>query len=457
MFDSLRDKLSESLRKLTGRDKLTESNIKEALEEVREALLDADVPANVADELLVRVSEKALGQKIIGGLRAGDLFIKSVYDELVAILGSDSSEINLRAQPPVVILLAGLQGAGKTTMAAKLAVWLAENHKKRVMTVSCDVYRPAAMEQLKVLAEQNGFACYNAAASLECQGDPVAIANAACAEAKKLLFDVLIVDTAGRLHVQQDLMDELKNIEQAVHPTETLLVVDSMTGRDSLSVASQFKAAVNLSGVILTKTDSDARGGAALAMRHVTSCPIKFIGVGEKIADGLERFYPDRIASRILGMGDVLSLVEEAYRKIDQQEAVDITKKIFSGGRIDLEDMRGYMQQIMKVGGVSGIMDKLPMLGAKIKDGAIEDNNLKLKQILVVIDSMTKKERRFPANIRASQKQRIAKGSGTSIAAVNEVLRYHQRLQKGFAQLRGNKLAKLMGKLSSLKMFDGLM
>lgn len=454
MFDSLRDKLSESLRKLTGRDKLTESNIQEALDEVRDALLDADVPLKVVDELLSRIKDKALGQKLVGGLRAGDLFVKVVYDELVAVLGTENSELNLKTQPPAVILMAGLQGAGKTTAVAKLAVWLAVNNKKRVMTVSCDVYRPAAMEQLQVLAQQHKFACHVGSDAVS--GNPVGIAREAYVEAKHRLYDVLIVDTAGRLHVQQDLMDELKAIETAVNPIETLLVVDSMLGRDSLSVAEHFKDAVSLTGVIVTKTDSDTRGGVALAMRYVTGCPIKFIGTGEKIVDGLERFYPDRIASRILGMGDVLSLVEQAYQKIDQQQAVDITRKLCSGGRMDLEDLRSYLMQIIKFGGVGNIMDKLPMLGAKLDNAQLEGGDLKLKQLLVVIDSMTKKERKFPANIRASQKQRIAKGSGTSIAAVNEVLRYHQRLQKTFNQFSGGKLAKLLGKMPSFDLLSKL-
>ncbi len=471
MFSNLREKLSASLRKLTGRDKLTENNIREALTEVRSALLDADVPLQVADPLLTRIERQAIGQQLVSGIQASQQFIKVVYDELVAILGGgDTQQLQLKVQPPAVILMAGLQGAGKTTSVAKLALLLGDangitdlnghnGQRKRIMTVSCDLYRPAAREQLQILAEQHHFIYYdpvssddssNSSETSDLARDPVAIARTAYAEAKRQLMDILIVDTAGRLHVQQELMNELKAIADAVHPVETLLVVDSMTGRDSLTIAQEFQKTVPLTGVILTKTDSDTRGGAALAMRCVTGCPIKFVGVGEKIEDGLELFHPERIASSILGMGDVLSLVEQAYKKIDKKQADDLTKKVYATGRMDLEDMRHFLLQMRKLGNMSSILSKLPANlfgGLKLNQNQLSDGDQKIDRMLVVINSMTKKERRFPANIRPSHKQRIAKGSGTSIAAVNEILRTYEQMRKQFAKIGGGgKLAGLLNK-----------
>lgn len=445
MFDSLRKKIGLSLRKLMGQDKLTASNIKTALLEVREALLSADVPAPVAEQLLHRIERSALGKEIVKGVDAGQFFIKVVNDELTKLLSADNNELNLRVQPPAVIMLVGLQGAGKTTTAVKLATWIKQQLKKRAMVVSCDLTRPAAREQLAILAESADITCFNQA--LDAPKTPLTLANKALEAAKQQLFDVLIIDTAGRLYIQPELMAQLQQITGAVNPVETLLVVDSMIGQESLGVAQGFSKDLKLTGVILTKIDSDTRGGAAIAMRQVTGCPIKFIGVSEKVVGGLESFKPDRIASRILGMGDVLSLVEQAIEQINQQEAARLQQKMLGGGTLNLNDLRTYLNQIDKLGGMASILERLPMMGVSVNKTQIAGSEQQLKQMRVVIDSMTKKERCFPAHIRTSQKERIAKGSGTSVTAVNEVLRYHQQLQKQMGHFSTNKLNKLMSRL----------
>ena len=459
MFERLKASFSESLRKIAGLSQISDKNIEEALGEVRQAFIEADVPVSVIDLFLEKVRAQVIGAKVVKGIRPGEQFIKNVYDELVKFLGEADCSLNLRAQPPAVILLAGLQGSGKTTSAIKLASWLKLQHKKRALLTSCDVYRPAAIEQLQTLARQQNIDCTVASGQELLTGDPEIlsseqlvslkpqdIARNAQQLAKKRLYDVLIVDTAGRLNIDPALMDELKSLQQQLNPVETLLIVDSMIGQDSLYVARDFKAAVNLTGVILTKMDSDTRGGAALAMRQVTGCPIKFLGISEK-ADGLEKFHADRISSRILGMGDIVSLVEEAYQKLDHQQSKDITRKVFSGERINLEDLRSYLLQITQIGGMSGILDKMPMLSTQLNAKNSETGDQEIKRMLVVIDSMTRKERQFPATIRQSQRQRIAKGSGTSMADVTRVLKYFEKMQKELGRLSSGKFLKALSGL----------
>ena len=380
MFDSLSDRLAGSLKKLRGQGRITEDNIKETLREVRMALLEADVALPVVREFIERVKERAMGQDVMRSLSPGQVFVKIVNDELVAVMGDEDNSLNLNSQPPVVILMAGLQGAGKTTSVAKLARFLKERQKKSVMVARADVYRPAAIEQLKTLASDVEAKFFPSDASQ----DPVAIAQAAVAQAKLEYVDVVIIDTAGRLHIDDDMMGEIKRIHAAINPTETLFTVDSMTGQDAANTAKAFNEALPLTGVILTKTDGDARGGAALSIRHITGKPIKFMGVGEKTT-ALEVFHPDRIVSRILGMGDVLSLVEEAQRKIDTDSAEKLANKLKKGKGFDLEDFRDQLQQMSKMGGIGTLMDKLPGMGQipdAVKNQA-NDKNYKISYKVV--------------------------------------------------------------------------
>lgn len=425
MFESLSDRLSVTLKKLRGQGRITEDNVKETLREVRMALLEADVALPVVREFVERIREKALGQEVIRSLTPGQALIKIVNDELVAIMGQANAELDLSVQPPAVILMAGLQGAGKTTSVGKLARWLKERQRKSVMVVSADVYRPAAIDQLQTLANEVEAKFFPS----RTDQDPVAIAEAALAQAKREFVDVLIIDTAGRLHIDDDMMTEIQRIHAAINPVETLFTVDSMTGQDAANTARAFDSALPLTGIVLTKTDGDARGGAALSIRHITGKPVKFLGVGEK-STALEPFHPDRLASRILGMGDVLSLVEEAQRQMDVDSAQKLAGKLKTGKGFDLEDFRDQLQQMSKMGGISSMLDKLPGMG-NIPDAVKQQaNDKELVKLEAIINSMTAKERKKPEIIKGSRKKRIAAGSGTQIQDVNRLLKQFTQMQK---------------------------
>lgn len=425
MFDNLSDRLAKSFKAITGQGRLTESNIKDALREVRRALLEADVALPVVKSFIDKVQERAIGQEVSTSLNPGQAFIKIVREQLTEVMGQEAAPLNFNVEPPAVIMMAGLQGAGKTTSVGKLARWLKEREKKKVMVVSADVYRPAAIKQLETLAEQIDVIFYPSSADQ----DPVDIANNARAEARKQFVDVLILDTAGRLHIDNDMMQEIQRLHSAVKPVETLFVVDAMTGQDAANTAKAFDDALPLTGVILTKTDGDARGGAALSIREITGKPIKFIGAGEK-TEALEPFHPDRMAGRILGMGDVLSLIEEAETKIDQKKAAKFAKKIQKSGQFDLEDFLEQLQQINKMGGVGGLMGKLPGMGQlkdQINDQAMEKD---FKRLEAIIFSMTPQERAHPAIIKGSRKKRIASGSGTTVQDINKLMKQFTQMQK---------------------------
>jgi signal recognition particle subunit SRP54 len=445
MFENLTERLSRTVQQLRGKGRLTEDGVRETLREVRIALLEADVALPVVQTFIKEVREKALGQEILKSLTPGQAMVKLVHDELVQIMGVENEALDLRAQPPVAVLMAGLQGSGKTTTTAKLARLLIEQQKKRVMVVSCDVYRPAAIEQLKTLAGQVGAIFQPSSVS----GKPEAIAREAMAEARRQMCDVLLVDTAGRLHVDDDMMAEIREIHAAISPHETLFVVDAMTGQDAANTAAAFNEALPLTGVILTKTDGDARGGAALSVRHITGKPIKFLGSGEK-TDALQPFYPERVASRILGMGDVLSLVEEVHRKVDQQEAEKLVKKIRRGQGFDLEDFRSQLEQMQNMGGLGGLVDKLPGMGNVPDQVKSQVNDLQTRQMIAIINSMTPRERRFPEVIRGSRKKRIALGSGTQIQAVNRLLKQHSQMQRMMKKMGKGGMARMMRKVGKL-------
>lgn len=443
MFENLSERLSRTLKHLTGKAKLSAENIQETLQEVRKSLLDADVALSVVDEFITSLKNKAVGQQVADNLSPSQYFVKLVNDELVALMGQANEAVNLNATPPVVILVAGLQGSGKTTTCAKLAKYLHRQQKKSVMLVSCDIYRPAAIAQLETVAKEVGASFHPSMSDQK----PVDIVKQALDAAKRSYKDILIVDTAGRLHIDADMMAEVKQIHQACKPTETLFVVDSMTGQDAANTAKAFNDALPLTGVILTKIDGDARGGAALSIRHITGKPIKFLGVGEKL-DALEPFYPDRIASRILGMGDVLSLIEEIERKVDKEKAEKLSKKLAKGQDFDLDDLREQLKQMASMGGIAGLLDKLPGAGALPKDLKTQGHDKQFKMMICIIDSMTKKERKRPAIILGSRKRRIAEGSGTRIQDVNKVLKQHEQMQK--------MLKKMSGKGGMMKMMRGL-
>lgn len=449
MFDQLTQRLSQSMQKLRGKGRLTEDSIKETLREVRIALLEADVALPVVQSFIGLVKQRALGKEVIGSLKPGEALVKIVHDELVRVMGEECEALDLKASPPVVVLLAGLQGSGKTTTTAKLAKYLKEQAKKKVMVVSCDVYRPAAIEQLQTLAQQAEVLFHPSSAA----DKPVDIAKSAVAAAQKQFADVLLVDTAGRLHVDADMMDEIRQLQHTLKPHETLFVVDSMTGQDAANSARAFNEALALTGVILTKTDGDARGGAALSVRQVTGKPIKFLGTGEKI-DALQPFYPERIASRILGMGDVLSLVEDVQRHVDQQQAEKLAHKIKRGMGFDLGDYRSQLEQMQNLGGIGNLVDKLPGMGELSEQVRNRVNDEQTGQMIAIINSMTAQERRFPDVIRGSRKKRIALGSGTRIQDINRMLKQFsqiQRMMKKFGKggMRGmmRKMAGLTGQL----------
>ena len=433
MFQSLSERLGTTLDRLRGKARLSEDNIREALREVRIALLEGDVALPVVQAFIERVKVRAVGQDVLRSLTPGQALVKVVHDELVAVMGGAGAQpLNLNAPAPVVILMAGLQGAGKTTTVAKLARYLKERQKKKVMVVSADVYRPAAIAQLETLAGQVGALFHPSSAEQK----PVAIVNAAIDAARKNYADVLIVDTAGRLAIDEAMMAEIKALHAAVKPTETLFVVDAMTGQDAATTAKAFAEALPLTGVVLTKADGDARGGAALSVRYVTGRPIKFIGMGEK-TEALEPFHPDRIAGRILGMGDVLSLVEEVERKVDKDKATRLAEKMASGRRFTLRDFRDQLQQMTTMGGLGGLIEKLPGMGGmaeKVKDKV---NDREIKRMIAIIDSMTKKERRHPDLLNGSRRARVARGSGTLPADVNRLLKQYQQMEKMMAKMKG--------------------
>jgi len=425
MFQNLSDRLTSVIKNLTGRGRLTEDNIKETMRDIRMALLEADVALPVVKNFVDHVQTKAVGVEILESLTPGQALIKLVNDELVLLMGEQCDSLNLQAQPPAVILMAGLQGSGKTTTVAKLARWLKQNQKKSVLVASADIYRPAAIQQLETLAKTVEVEFYPSHPDQA----PITIAQGAIQAAKSKVIDVVIIDTAGRLHIDDEMMAEIKALHKAIDPIETLFVVDSMTGQDAANTAKAFNDALPLTGVILTKTDGDARGGAALSIRQITGKPIKFLGIGEKI-DAIEPFYPDRVASRILGMGDVVTLVEQVQQTIDKEKAEKLAKKIRKGKTFDLEDFRDQLRQVSKMGGIMGIVSKLPGIGGLPAAAKDKLNDKMLIEIEAIINSMTPKERRFPAVIKGSHKRRIAMGSGTDIQAVNRLLKQFIMMQK---------------------------
>jgi signal recognition particle subunit SRP54 len=441
MFDRLTASLSSALKSLTGRGRLTDDNISDTVRAVRLALLDADVALPVVKSFTDAVRARAVGVEVSKSLTPGQAFIKVVHEELTALMGEASTGLNLRAQRPVVVMLAGLQGAGKTTSAGKLARWLIEKQNKKVLMVSTDVYRPAAILQLQTLAEQVG-AGFAPAMATEA---PVAIAKRALTEATLQAYDVLLLDTAGRLHVDAEMMAEVRELEAAIQPHERLFVVDSMAGQDAVNAAKAFNEALSLTGVILTKADGDARGGAALSVRHVTGKPILFVGTGEK-SDALELFQPERIASRILGMGDVLSLVEQVQEQVDQEKAEKLAKKISKGKSFDLTDLRDQLSQLQNMGGMAALLDKLPaqmQVNAAAAAGTV--NAKSLKRQMGIIDSMTPRERRRPEMIDNSRKRRIANGAGVPLPEVNRLLKQFDQMQKTMKKLvKGGMLKNMM-------------
>ena len=438
MLDNLTQRLSSVIKTLRGQSRLSEANIQDALREVRVALLEADVALPVVKDFIAQVKEQALGNEVLTSLTPGQALVGIVHKRLTALMGEQATGLNLATTPPAVILMAGLQGSGKTTSSGKLAKLLKEQQKKKVLLVSCDVYRPAAIEQLRLLSQQLGVDFF--ASDLSQQ--PVAIAQAALNFARTHYHDVLIVDTAGRLAIDEAMMAEIKALHAAVNPIETLFVVDSMQGQDAVNTAKAFGETLPLTGVILTKLDGDARGGAALSVRHVTQKPIKFVGVGEKL-NGLEIFHPERMASRILGMGDVVSLVEDAVRNVDLVEADKLAKKMKSGEKFDLEDFKIQMQQMKKMGGMAGLMDKLPAQMTAGAQGMPMDDKI-IARTEGIINSMTPGERRNPDLIKASRKRRIATGAGVQVQEVNKLLNQFEQIQKMMKMMKKGGLAKMM-------------
>jgi signal recognition particle subunit SRP54 len=441
MFETLNKRLQETLKRVRGEGRLTDANIGDALREVRMALLEADVALPVAKEFLEQVRTRALGQEVLASLTPGQAFVKIVHDELVVLMGEANKRLELAVKPPAIVLLAGLQGTGKTTTAGKLARFLKEREGKSVMLASVDVYRPAAIEQLRRLASQVGAEFFEAPSK-----QPVEIARAAIEESRRRQTQVLIVDSAGRLHIDEEMMQEIRAVHAALAPTETLFVVDSMAGQDAVNTARAFNEALPITGVILTKTDGDARGGAALSVRKVTGKPIKFLGIGEK-SEALEPFHPERVAARILGMGDVMSLVEDAVRVVDRDKTEQLAKKLKTGKGFDLDDFRDQMMQMERMGGVAAMLDKLPGVSEIPESARNQVNDKQIKRLVAIINSMTPQERRHPDVIRGSRKRRIAAGSGTQVQEVN-------RLLKQFDQTRD--MMKRMGKGGFERMLGGL-
>ena len=444
MFDNLTDRLSGALRKISGKASLTENNIEEALREVRRALLEADVALPVVKDFIERVKLRAVGQEVSRSLTPGQAFIKIVQAELENVMGATNEALDLKTTPPAIVLMAGLQGAGKTTTVAKLGRHLKEQ-KKSVMVVSADVYRPAAIDQLETLASEVGVTFFPSDGSQK----PEAIVKAAVKEAKKRFIDVWLVDTAGRLAIDEAMMEEIGQLHKVLQPIETLFVVDAMTGQDAANTARAFADALPLTGVVLTKADGDARGGAALSVRHITGKPIKFIGMGEK-TEALEPFYPDRIASRILGMGDMLSLIEEAEKKVDRQKAQKLAGKIKKGKGFDLEDFREQLQQMKSMGGIGSIMDKMPGMGALPPGAAQMADDSQFGKMEAIINSMTPRERSNPDLLNGSRKRRITQGSGTQIQDLNRLLKQHKQMQKMMKKMKGGGMQKMMRGLGGM-------
>ncbi len=424
MFESLTQRLTQTFKTLSGQARFTEENMQQALREVRIALLEADVALPVIKALVEQIKEKALGQTVDAALKPDEALIKLIQEELIQILGETNTPLNFKTQPPAVFLLAGLQGSGKTTSAAKLALFLKETEKKKVMMVSVDVYRPAAIDQLERLAREVDVAFFPSNASQK----PLNIVKDALIAAKKQFMDVLIIDTAGRLHIDQEMMQEIKQLHSTAKPAETLFVVDGMTGQDAANTAKAFHEALPLTGVILTKTDGDARGGAALSVKYITGQPIKFMGTGEKI-EALEAFHPERVASRILGMGDILSLIEEVERKTDKVASEQLAKKIKKGHGFDFEDFKQQLLQMNQMGGLSSMLNKLPGMQQLPKNSMNQINDKQLKKTIAIINAMTPKERRHAKLIVGSRKRRIAMGSGTEIQDVNRLLKQYDQMQ----------------------------
>lgn len=444
MFDNLTSRLSGVIKTLRGEARLSESNIQDALREIRLALLEADVALPVVKDFIARVKEKAVGQEVLSSLTPGQALVGVVYQELIAIMGGDKTEINLSTVPPAVILMAGLQGAGKTTTSGKLAKWLMEQKKKKVLLVSCDIYRPAAIHQLELLAQQTGADFF----PVQDGQKPGEIGTAALDFARKHHHEVMIVDTAGRLGIDEAMMQEISELEALLKPIETLFVVDAMQGQDAVNTAKAFSDALPLTGVILTKLDGDARGGAALSVKHITGKPIKFAGVAEKLT-GLEVFHPDRMASRILGMGDVLGLIEEAQRNADQEEAEKLMKKMKSGKSFDLNDFKAQFQQMHKMGGMSALMDKLPAQFSQAAQNVKVDDKI-IHRTVGIINSMTQQERAKPEILKASRKRRIAAGAGVTVQEVNRLLAQFEQAQKMMKMMNKGGIAKMMRGLKGM-------
>lgn len=445
MFENLSERLSRSLKKISGKSRLNHDNIQDALRDVRKALLEADVALSVVKEFVNLVRKRALGQEVSRALNPGQQFLKIVENELTQLMGEANEKLDLTALPPAVVLMAGLQGAGKTTTVAKLGRFLREKEKKKVMVVSVDVYRPAAIKQLETLAAEVEVEFFPSSADQK----PVTIAKAAVEHAKKTHCDVLLVDTAGRLHIDEVLMEEIQGLHAALNPVETLFVIDAMIGQDAVNTAKAFNDALPLTGVVLTKTDGDARGGAALSVRHITGKPIKFMGAGEKV-DALEPFHPDRIASRILGMGDILSLIEEAEQKIDKVKAEKLAKKVQSGKSFNLEDLRDQLQQLQNMGGMASMLEKLPGMGNMAQMAEKADVSKQFKQMDAIIGSMTPAERKSPDLLNGSRKRRITLGSGTSVQDLNRLLKQHKQMAKMMKKMKGGGMQKMMSGMGGM-------
>jgi signal recognition particle subunit SRP54 len=440
MLENLSQRLSKVVKTLRGEARLTEANTQEMLREIRVALLEADVALPVVRDLVARIKEKALGQEVVGSLTPGQALVGVVHRELTAVMGGQAAELDLSVRPPAIVLMAGLQGAGKTTTVGKLAKWLKENKKKKVLTVSCDVYRPAAIEQLRTVTEQAGADFFPSTADQK----PVDIANAALQWARTHYHDVLLVDTAGRLAIDEQMMREIAELHRQLQPSETLFVVDAMQGQDAVNTAKAFREALPLTGVVLTKLDGDSRGGAALSVKAVTGAPIKFAGVGEKLT-GLEAFHPERMANRILGMGDIVSLVEEAHKAVDQEEAQKLAAKLKAGNRFDLNDFASQLGQMSRMGGLSGLLDKLPAQFQQAAAGAdMSKAEKQVKRMQAIIYSMTPGERSKPELIKASRKRRIATGAGVPVQEVNRLLSQFDQMQSMMKKMQKGGLAKMM-------------
>lgn len=445
MFQNLSERLSASLSKISGKARLNHDNIQDTLREVRKALLEADVALPAVKAFTTQVRKRAQGVEVSRALNPGQQFLKIVESELTAVMGDENSSLNLAAKPPAVVLMAGLQGAGKTTSVAKLAKFLKEKQKKKVTVVSADIYRPAAIKQLETLAGEVEVEFFPSSPDQK----PIDIANGAIAAAKKNFSDVVIVDTAGRLHIDDELMDEIKSLHAAINPIETLFVIDAMIGQDAVNTAKAFDEALPLTGVILTKADGDARGGAALSVRHVTGKPIKFLGMGEKV-DALEPFHPERMASRILGMGDVMSLIEQAEAKLDKSKADKLVQKVKKGKAFDLEDLRDQLQQMQNMGGMTSVLEKLPGMGNIAQMAEQANVSSQFKQMDAIINSMTPAERRNPDILNGSRKRRITQGSGTDIQDLNRLLKQHKQMAKMMKKMKGGGMAKMMRGMSGM-------